>query len=674
MTAPRLAAILHGARWPAGDAGAAWRERLSRALQREVEIVLARDEASSPRGAAACIMQGIARTLAPHVIVADIHATPDDHTLRTLVQGLGSAALVVPSGSGLASAQAPHPSADAAATFRTHLREAAAVDAAADPPRRDPLVWAVDRERLLDAGGLDETLWSLGAVDDLAARLARLDADVSRVVLPDIVATGESYPYTPSFATFLSWRNRLRTAFVTASPEHLGETLCLSLVSLLAEAWASTGLDARRVSFGGDWGRASLASRLRTRLGGPPPDALWPKDEVGAAVRLAALQAFAQELPGLTRLRESRGLGRAPHVAFPTAPGPVDTGVPIARPRVSVIVVNWNGREHLEDCFSSLLASEYPASLLELICVDNGSTDDSRDLLATRFPSVRVVALDENLGFTGGNAAGVAAAAGDVFVFVNNDMKFEPSLISRLVDGLDAHTACVGARVMSWDGTSIDFVRGTASFEARGFQEQFGQAYAPGMALAESFFPNGGAFAVTRRAYVESGGFDPALFAYYDDVDLGWRLRMAGHGIRTAADAVAYHRHGATVGTQPHAHKRFMLARNALWIAIRNYDDRTLPSVLPAILMLAGLRVAQDLVWLRSPLRDLLRPWLEPTRRHVVGAGVYAFGCLRIRPCRTSRPGTNRDARIRGHRRHPAGPAAPAAPARRAAATSPGAR
>ena len=107
------------------------------------------------------------------------------------------------------------------------------------------------------------------------------------------------------------------------------------------------------------------------------------------------------------------------------------------------------------------------------------------------------------------------------------------------------------------------------------------------MALAESFFPNGGAFAVTRRAYEDAGGFDPALFAYYDDLDLGWRLRMAGHGIRTVADAVAYHRHGATVGTQPHAHKRFVLARNALWIALRNYDDRTLPHVLPAILMLA---------------------------------------------------------------------------------------
>ncbi|MBA2354665.1 MAG: glycosyltransferase, partial [Acidobacteria bacterium] len=299
------------------------------------------------------------------------------------------------------------------------------------------------------------------------------------------------------------------------------------------------------------------------------------------------------------------------------------SGLPVARPSVSVIVVNWNGRDHLEACFSSLLASDQPTDLLELICVDNGSSDDSVALLAARFPSVRVVALAENLGFTGGNQAGVAAATGQVLVFLNNDMRVEPTFVSRLVDALDERTACAAARVMNWDGTRIDFVRGTSSFESRGFQEQYAQPYTAGMALAESFFPNGGAFAVTRRAYDEAGGFDPALFAYYDDIDLGWRLRMMGHAIRTAPDAVAYHRHGATVATQPHAHKRFLMARNALWTAVRNYDDRALPCVLPALLTLAGLRVAQDLVWLRTPVRDALRPWLEPSRGHRVPSSIY---------------------------------------------------
>ncbi len=615
MIGPRLAAILHGARWPVVDAGAAWHARLSRALQGDVEIVLARDEPSAPRGAAACVMQAVGRTLAPQVVVADVHAVPDDATLRSLVQALDRAALALPGTT--AASFAP------SGTFDDQLLLAAAADTSCEIA--DPPVWAAQREALLDAGGLDEALWSYGAVDDLARRMTRLGAIVEYLALPDIGVSDASYPYQPSFATFLTYRNHLRTAFLNAPADELGAALAIPLVTLLARAWASTGLDATRVAFGGDWGRASLTTRLRTRLGGPPPDTLWPQDELGTALPLAALQAFAQELPGLTRLREARGLGRQPQAQTTPAPRPVtDPGVALARPRVSVIVVNWNGRAHLDACFSSLLASDYPASLLEVICVDNGSIDDSRTLLADRFPSVRVIPLDDNRGFTGGNAAGVAAATGEVFVFVNNDMKFEPTMVSRLVDHLDAHTACVGARVMSWDGGSIDFVRGTSSFEARGFQEQFGQAFAPGMALAESFFPNGGACAVTRRAYEDAGGFDPALFAYYDDVDLGWRLRMTGHGIGTAADAIAYHRHGATVGTQPHAHKRFMLARNALWIALRNYDDRTLPHVLPAILALAGLRVAQDMTWLRSPVWDLLRPWLEPARHHAVGQGVYA--------------------------------------------------
>ena len=78
MSPPRLAAIVHGARWPAWDAGATWRERLSRALQVEVEIILARVEPSAPRGAATAIAQGLGRTLAPHVLVIDVHAEPDD--------------------------------------------------------------------------------------------------------------------------------------------------------------------------------------------------------------------------------------------------------------------------------------------------------------------------------------------------------------------------------------------------------------------------------------------------------------------------------------------------------------------------------------------------------------------------------------------------------------------
>ena len=176
----------------------------------------------------------------------------------------------------------------------------------------DPAVWAVQREALLDAGGLDETLWSIGVVDDLAARLhASIAPDRRGSSVPAIAVSDVSYPYASPFATFLTWRNRLRLAFAHAPAEDLGAQISVhARRAARRRPGRATGLDAAHVSFGGDWGRASLATRLRTRFGGPPPDALWPRDEIGTAVRLAALHAFALELPDLLRLRDARGLAR----------------------------------------------------------------------------------------------------------------------------------------------------------------------------------------------------------------------------------------------------------------------------------------------------------------------------------------------------------------------------
>jgi len=631
VSVPSLAAILHGAHWPSGDAGAEWRDRLSRVTGREVDIVLARDELTAPRGFAACLAQALARTMSPQVLVVDVHARPSDQTILALLAATAGdqVALARPASAVAVPGSEADPGAPLAARL-IHLAQSAGT-----PAIDDPLAWSARREALIDVGGPDQTLWSFGVVDDLAARLQQRGRAVVIVPVGEIPVTGVSYPFVTAVDLFLRWRNHLRLACAHTPQDRLGPALSEAVLGCLAACWQATGLDAAALQFGGDWGRGSLTRRLRTRLGGAPPEALWPADETGTAVPLAALQAFALELPALIAGRASQEAsapradgGPAPPLADldPPVASRVTSGLPVARPRVSVIVVNWNGRAHLEACFSSLLASDQPTDLLELICVDNGSSDDSVALLAERFPRVRVVALSENRGFTGGNQAGVAAATGQVLVFLNNDMRVEPTFVSRLVDALDDHTACAAARVMSWDGQRIDFVRGTSSFESRGFQEHYAQSYTAGMALAESFFPNGGAFAVTRQAYDQAGGFDPALFAYYDDIDLGWRLRMMGHAIRTVPDAVAYHRHGATAATQPHAHKRFLMARNALWTALRNYDDRALPAVLPALLTLAGLRVAQDLVWLRTPVREALRPWLEPSRRHLVPSAIYRTG------------------------------------------------
>ena len=208
---------------------------------------------------------------------------------------------------------------------------------------------------------------------------------------------------------------------------------------------------------------------------------------------------------------------------------------------------------------------------------------------------MKVVALDRNRGFTGGNEAGVREASGDVLVFLNNDMRVEPDCLRELVGALDADCSCAGARVLSWDGRAIDFIRGSLNFEGRGFQDSYGLPNLPELATpADTFFPNGGAFAVTRDAYHRAGGFDPAFFAYYDDVDLGWRLRLTGTSIRVVGRAVVYHRHGATSRTQPRGQKRFLMDRNALWTLMKNYGESALRRTLGPALVLAIRRVLDE--------------------------------------------------------------------------------
>ena len=282
-----------------------------------------------------------------------------------------------------------------------------------------------------------------------------------------------------------------------------------------------------------------------------------------------------------------------------------------------MVIVTWNGMEHLGPCLSSLAASDYPADRLEVVVVDNGSTDGTVEWIAREHPRVRVVPLASNQGFTGGNAAGVAAATGDVLVFFNNDMRVEPDTVRRLVTAAADGTACAAARVLSWDGRAIDFLRGTISFEARGFQDYYGEPVTLDRTRAtDTFFPNGGAFAVTRAAYDRAGGFDDAFFAYYDDVDLGWRLRLAGLDMRVEDTAVVYHRHGATSRTQPAGQKRFLMERNALWTVVKNYGEDTLRRTLGPVLLLATRRLLDEArIDERAAVLARFAPFSAPRRR-----------------------------------------------------------
>src|SRR6187455_3046398 len=100
-------------------------------------------------------------------------------------------------------------------------------------------------------------------------------------------------------------------------------------------------------------------------------------------------------------------------------------------PTVSVVVLNFNGLKHLDACFTSLLALDYPADRLELILVDNGSSDDSLSFMREHFPAVRLLETGGNLGFAGGNNFGAERASGEYVAFLNNDTRVKPDCCQR---------------------------------------------------------------------------------------------------------------------------------------------------------------------------------------------------------------------------------------------------
>lgn len=265
---------------------------------------------------------------------------------------------------------------------------------------------------------------------------------------------------------------------------------------------------------------------------------------------------------------------------------------------VSVIVVNWNGAEHLPPVLDSLRAQDWPRDALEVVVVDNGSSDGSRELLAERYPDVVVEALTTNTGFAGGCNAGARAASGEYLCFINNDMRAEPDWVRHMVTPLvdDPALGATGGKVLDWDGTTVDFAGAVLNWEGRGGQVGFGEPYDPARhdRPGPILFANGGSLAIRADRFADVGMFDEDFFAYYEDVDLGWRLWLYGLPVRYVPQAVTYHHHHGTSRNVPGGKLRLLYERNALLACIKNYEDDNLARVLAPGLLLAVRRAMLD--------------------------------------------------------------------------------
>lgn len=298
-------------------------------------------------------------------------------------------------------------------------------------------------------------------------------------------------------------------------------------------------------------------------------------------------------------------------------------------PRVAVVIPNYNGIRHLGKCIQSLHECDYPAGRLRILVVDNGSVDGSVPWLRAKQPEVQVQENGENLGFAAAcNLGAKLAARADVVVFLNNDMRVDRSFLLEITKPIASGMAeCVGAKILSWDGKTVDYAGGGMSFHGIAFQVGYGENATPA-ALdepAETLFACGGAMAVSRCVFEAAGGFDEDFFAYYEDADLGWRLWILGHRVLYHPRAFCYHHHSATARTFPQERIRLLQVRNPLLTILKNYGDGNVERTLCAAILLAARRGLE-----------------------VGGIDMDAF---RIEKTRSRRTGGVREVLARAHRR-----------------------
>ncbi|MFO7625742.1 MAG: glycosyltransferase family 2 protein [Candidatus Fermentibacteraceae bacterium] len=249
----------------------------------------------------------------------------------------------------------------------------------------------------------------------------------------------------------------------------------------------------------------------------------------------------------------------------------------------TVLIVNYNGAHFLPDCLGSL-EGIVPEDCSVMV-VDNGSTDGSLALLKTRYPRVRVLAMGENLGFTGGNNAGVKASDSEIVVLLNNDTRVAPDWLFNLLKPFD--DPGVGAVTSSMrrfgEMGVMDSAGGGIDALAYSRDRGRGEPAENWNKSDEVLFPCGGAMAVRRAALEEPGRvFWNELFMYGEDFDLGLSLWRRGFRVVYRPDAVVEHHFSGTAGRNS-LFKDRIASRNRVLVLRRHLSPRARRSLLPVL-------------------------------------------------------------------------------------------
>ena len=256
---------------------------------------------------------------------------------------------------------------------------------------------------------------------------------------------------------------------------------------------------------------------------------------------------------------------------------------------VSIVILNWNGEKFLKK-YLPILIKNTIADDIEIVVADNGSTDNSIELIKSSFTEVRTILFDKNYGFAGGYNKALSQIEAEYFVLLNSDVEVTESWLDPLLKYMDQHkdVAACQPKILSQVNRSYFEHAGASG----GFIDKYGFPFCRGRifgkveqdngqydTIIDIFWASGACLMIRSEAFNKVGGLDDDFFAHMEEIDLCWRLKNRAYRIVCIPESIVYHVGGGTLNVE-HPYKTYLNFRNNLFMLYKNLPNATLKKTL----------------------------------------------------------------------------------------------
>lgn len=253
---------------------------------------------------------------------------------------------------------------------------------------------------------------------------------------------------------------------------------------------------------------------------------------------------------------------------------------------ISVVILNWNGREYLKKFLPILKENIKDVENVEIIVADNGSNDDSVKLMQEDFPELRTILFEKNYGFAEGYNKALEEINSQYYVLLNSDVEVSPCWLSTLYKYMEENvnvSACQPKILSYYQRDTFEYAGA-----AGGFLDKYGYPFCRGRIfetiekdegqydeVADIFWATGACLFIRSEDFWEVGGFDEDFFAHQEEIDLCWRLKSRGKRITCVPQSVVYHIGGGTLKVE-NPYKTYLNFRNNLLLLYKNLPHKSL--------------------------------------------------------------------------------------------------